>query len=166
MIPRRSQPGSALLLVVILLGVLAAVGAAAVALSSRDRINAGAKTRRDLMIACATAAQMKTWAELSRYGPKWLGSPDSMATETVLADGTRFAPLHYAQSAGAAIKDVVVAFSDPVAAEITRDITNRSQALMGNATATRSVARCTIPGGLLSPDRVLEVEFSMRLPVK
>ncbi len=46
----RSALGSTLLLVVILLGVLAAIGAAAVSLSSRDRINAGAKSRRDLMV--------------------------------------------------------------------------------------------------------------------
>jgi hypothetical protein len=163
MIRTRPQPGSALLLVIILLGILAAIGAAAVTLSSRDRINAGAKTRRDLMVACASAAQMKTWAELNRYGTKWFNPGAYTATETVLADGTRLAPLHYGQDTSAYISDVTVTFPDPIGGEIAMDFTNRSTATMGHGSGRRAIARCVVPGGLLSPDRVLEVEFAIRL---
>lgn len=163
--PRPPSPrGSALLLVIILLGVLAAIGAAAVSLSSRDRINAGAKARRDLMVACASAAQVKVWAELARYGPRWLGS-DTPIAELVLADGTKLGPLHYDQTAsGLVAKDVVVALS---AAEFgdeqVIDLSNRSTALMGSGKAYRCVARCTFPGVIpFAPDRQLEVEFQLR----
>lgn len=164
MLRSRPHTGSALLLVVILLGVLAAIAGATVALSSRDRINASAKSRRDLVVSCANAAQMKVWAELARYGPKWFG--DFAGTETVLADGTRLAPVHYDQAASVQIKDVVVTFTDPIGSEMAKDMTNRSQALMNQGNAKRAVARCVIPGGAFSPDRVLEIEFSMRLPTK
>lgn len=159
----RSHAGSALLLVVILLGVLAAIGAAAVTLSARERINAGAKSRRDLMLACANAGQMKVWAEMAKYGSRYLKSPDFTATETVLADGTRLAPLHYQQSAGTPIQSVVVTYKDPIGAEFALDFTNRSQGLQIQGRGKRAVARCVVPGGLLSPDRVLEVEFAMRV---
>ena len=42
------------------------------------------------------------------------------------------------------------------------DLTNRSTALIGAGRAYRCVARCTVPGGALSPDRELEVEFQIR----
>lgn len=162
---RPRTHGSALLLVVILLGVLAAIGAAAVSLSSRDRINASAKSHRDLMTACASAAQLKVWAELARYGPKWFGS-DARTTEFSLPDGTRLAPLHYGQTTATLVKDVVVSFKDPVADEMVRDLTNRSQPLLAQGAAQRCVARCTVPGGMFQPDRVLEVEFMLRVITK
>ena len=42
------------------------------------------------------------------------------------------------------------------------DLTNRSTALIGAGRAYRCVARCIVPGGALSPDRELEVEFQIR----
>jgi hypothetical protein len=163
MIRTRPQRGSALLLVIILLGILTAIGAAAVTLSSRDRINAGAKTRRDFMLACANAAQLKVWAELNRYGTKWFQPGAFQATELVLADGTRLAPLHYGQDTSTYISDVVVTFNDPMNSEVAVDLTNRSGGLMAFGSGRRTIARCVVPGGLFSPDRVLEVEFAIRL---
>ena len=149
----------------ILLGVLAAIGAAAVSLSSRDRINAGAKSRRDLVAACASAAQVKIWAELARYGPRWLGS-DTPIEELVLADGTRLGPLHYGQTPSGppalVAKDVVMALAGEFGDEEALDLSNRSTALIGAGHAYRCVARCTVPGGALSPNRELEVEFQIR----
>lgn len=165
--PRQPDLGSALLLVLILLGVLAAIGGAAVTLSSRDRINAGAKTRRDVMTACARAAQVKVWAEMAKYGPRWLGS-DNAVTELVLSDGTRLGPLHYdTNPAGLKVKDVVVGLASEFGDESVVDLTNRSTALIGAGKAYRCVARCTVPGGGLPPplgppDRQLEVEFQIR----
>jgi hypothetical protein len=157
----RSAAGSTLLLVIILLGVLAAIGAAAVTLSSRERINASAKSRRDLSAACAQAAQVKLWAELAKYGPRWLGS-DTLVTEFTLPDGTRLGPLHYDQTAGAVVaKDVVVGLASEFGDESVVDLTNRSTALIGAGKAYRCVARCVVPGGL-GPDRQLEVEFQIR----
>ncbi len=159
---RRSARGSTLILVVILLAVLAAIGAGAVTLASRDRINAGAKTRRDLMAACASAAQVKIWAELARYGPRWLGS-DTPLSELTLADGTRLAPVHYSQiPSGLVAKNVVVALAAEFGDEAVVDLTNRSTALIGAGRAYRCVARCLVPGGPWSPDRELEVEFQIR----
>jgi hypothetical protein len=156
-----------MILVVILLGVLAAIGGAAVTLSSRDRINAGAKTRRDAMAACAQAAQVKVWAELAKYGPRWLGS-DTPITELVLGDGTRLGPLHYdSPASGVVAKDVVVGLASEFGDESVVDLSNRSTSLIGAGKAYRCVARCTFPGGGLPPplgppDRMLEVEFQIR----
>jgi hypothetical protein len=160
----RSASGSTLLLVVILLGVLAAIGAAAVTLSSRDRINAAAKSRRDLVAACAHAAQVKLWAEVAKYGPRWLGS-ETPITEFTLPDGTRLGPLHYGQTPGGTpvltVKDVIVGLASEFGDEAVVDLTNRSTALIGAGRAYRCVARCTVPG-LAGPDRQLEVEFQIR----
>lgn len=162
--PRPPAPhGSALVLVVILLGVLAAIGAAAVSLASRDRINAGAKTRRDVMVACASAAQVKVWAELARYGPRWLGS-DTAIAELTLPDGTRLGPLHYGQSTGSVVaKDVIVALAAEFGDESVVDLSNRSTGLIGAGRAYRAVARCLVPGpNVFTADRELEVEFQIR----
>jgi hypothetical protein len=163
-LPARSAQGSTMLLVIILLGVLAAIGGAAVTLSSRDRINAGAKGRRDALAACAQAAQVKVWAELARYGPRWLGS-DTPVAEMVLADGTRLGPLHYdSPPTGVVAKDVVVGLASEFGDESVVDLSNRSTSLIGAGKAYRCVARCVVPGGGLlgAPDRMLEVEFQIR----
>ena len=159
----RSALGSTLLLVIILIGVLAAIGAAAVALSARDRINASAKSRRDLASACASAAQVKIWAEIARYGPRWLGSSTIPVAEFTLADGTRLGPLHFDQTVGSlVVTDVVLGLSSEFGDESVVDLSNRSSALIAAGKAYRCVARCVVPGGYLGPDRQLEVEFQIR----
>lgn len=155
--------GSVIVLVVILLGVLAAIGGAAVLLSSRDRVNAAAKGNRDMMASCARAAQVKVWAEISKYGTGWLGSSTPI-TEFTLPDGTRLGPLHYGQttSMGLVAKDVVVALSSEFGDESVVDLTNRSTALLAGSKTYRCVAHCVIPGNWITPDRELEVEFIIR----
>ncbi len=158
-----SAAGSALVLVVILLAVLAAIGGAAVMLSSRDRINAAAKANRDTMTACARAAQVKVWSEIARYGIGWLGSTNPIA-EFTLPDGTRLGPLHYDQttSMGLTVSNVVVAMASEFGDESVTDLTNRSTALIAGGKTYRCIAKCTIPGNVLTPDRQLEVEFVIR----
>ncbi|SRR6266568_424148 len=167
--PRTRSPrpsGSTLVLVVILLGVLAAIGGAAVLLSSRDRINASAKSRRDTSVACARAAQAKIWSEIARYGTGWLSSSTVQVTEFVLPDNTRLGPLHYDQTTGGATplvaKDVVVALSSEFGDESVVDLSNRSASMLASSKTYRCVAKCTIPGSWLTPDRQLEVEFIIR----
>lgn len=63
-----SSRGSTLLIVLIILGVLAAVIAAALALSGRDREANAAKTRTDVLRACAEAAGRVVWAEMANTG--------------------------------------------------------------------------------------------------
>jgi hypothetical protein len=165
--PRSHPPrtaGSVLVLVVILLGVLAAIASAAVMLSSRDRINASAKSHRDVTVACARAAQAKIWAEIATYGTGWLTSTTIPVTEFTLPDGTRLGPLHYDQTTtmGLVAKDVVVALSSEFGDESAVDLSNRSAGLLGSSKTYRCVAHCIIPGTFLSPDRQLEVEFIIR----
>ncbi len=97
--PLDTRPrGSTLLLVVILLGVLAVIGVAAVSLGSQERTNASAKGKRDAVAACANAARMALWAELARYGSAYLTSSNPVG-EIVLPDGTTLAaPAHYASA--------------------------------------------------------------------
>lgn len=153
----RVDRGSTLLIVMILLTVLAAIGAAAVTLSSRDRINASAKTRRDMVTACASAAQAKIWAEVARYGPQWLGS-DNAISEMTLNDGTRLGPLHYDQTpTGLVVKNVVLGLAAEYGDEAVVGLSNRSSGLISAGHTYRCVARCVDPAG-----RQLEVEFQLR----
>ncbi|SRR6266568_1250931 len=159
---RTPRPtGSTLVLVVILLGVLAAIGGAAVMLSSRDRINASAKSHRDTMVACARAAQAKIWSEVAKYGTGWLTS-STPVTEFTLRDGTRLGPLHYDQNTTVTAKDVIVALASESGDETAVDLSNRSAALLGSSKTYRCVAHCVIPGTWTTPDRELEVEFVIR----
>ncbi len=154
--------GSTLLFAIILVSVLAAIGGAAVLLSSRDRINASAKTKHDVVAACAGAAQAKLWAELTRYGSNLLGSSTAV-TELTLADGTRLGTLHYDQSAGVPFSSVAVLLQNDYGDAEVQDLTNRASGLLGNGRTFRVVARCTIPGaGLFSRDRAVEVELRFR----
>jgi hypothetical protein len=161
--PDRSALGSTLLLVMILLGVLAAIGAAAVTMASRDRINASAKTRRDMIVACAQAAQAKVWAEVARYGPRWFGS-DASAVEFSLADGTRLGPLHYDQNPGVLVKNVMPVISKSCGTDgFAQDLTNTTNGLMPTCNTVSALARCTIPSRMTGgPDSQLEVEFVIR----
>lgn len=163
--PTRLRPpaprGSTLLIAVILVSVLAAIGGAAVLLSSRDRINAGAKTRRDVVSACASAAQAKLWADLARYGPSLFGS-DTPVPELTLADGTKLGTLHYGQAAGIPMSRVAILLSNDFGDDAIVDLTNRATGLLGNSRAFRITARCTVPGGAFAPDRQVEVELRLR----
>jgi hypothetical protein len=164
--PRSRRPtGSTLVLVVILLGVLAAIAAAAVTLSSRDRINASAKSRRDESVACARAAQVKIWSEIAKYGTGWLTSTNPV-TEFTLPDGTRLGPLHYGQTVGGGLtaKDVIIQLASANGDEQVVDLSNRSAGLIGSSKTYRCVAHCVVPGNLFTftPDRELEVEFIIR----
>lgn len=108
---RHSSPrGSALLLAMLLLAVLTVIGTAAVALSSQERQNAAAKARLDFITACANAAQMKIWAEMTQYGLSYLGSTVQVSTMDV-GNGTKVtAPGHYddvTASTARLVKDVV-----------------------------------------------------------
>lgn len=85
-------------MVTVLLGVLAVIGVAAATLGSRERINAAAKGRRDMMAACANAARMVIWAEVAKHGSSRL---QQQLTEQrfTLADGTVLsAPSHYSDA--------------------------------------------------------------------
>lgn len=88
MVHHRNHPrGSALVLAVILLAVLAVIGVAAARLGSQERVNASAKGRRDQMAACARAAAVQLWAEISRVGPGFLTST-TPPVGLILPDGT------------------------------------------------------------------------------
>jgi hypothetical protein len=147
---------------VILVAVLAAIGGAAVLLSSRDRINANAKTRRDVISACASAAQAKLWADLAKFGPNLFGSTNPIA-ELTLADGTRLGTLHYGQTAATInMSNVAVLLANDFGDGQVTDLTNRASGLLPNSRAYRVVARCTVPGGMFQADRQVEVELRLR----
>ena len=152
--------GSTLLLVVILLGVLAVIGVAAVSLGSQERTNASAKGKRDAVAACANAARMALWAELARYGSAYLTSSNPVG-EIVLPDGTTLAaPAHYASAGSDALPVVKIVRTHRVvrsAAAKTADLTNRMEAAQSQlgGTAYTVVARCRDAKG-----REDEIEFT------
>lgn len=128
--PTRPNPeprGSTLLLVVILLSVLTIVGVTAVRLSSQERVNAHAKDTRDRLVACANAARLQLWAELTRSGPEYLKSADP-AVEIRLPDGTVLsAPGHFTSAGKDALPVVDLIDTVPLitaAKSVERDITN------------------------------------------
>jgi hypothetical protein len=159
-VSKTSARGSTLLLAMVLLAVLSVIGVAAVSLSSQERNNASAKARRDALVACANAAQSVIWAELMRFGPRYLGSSLPVATAT-LPDGTELALAHYMNDPSITLVNQVVT---PVACtgddengpEQVVDLTNRDAALRLSGHCYRIVARCTDPAG-----RKLEVEVAV-----
>ncbi len=158
--PRRvlgSARGSTLLLAIILLGVLAVIGVAAVALSSQERTNAAIKSRRDALVACANAAQAALWKELLMYGPRYLGS-DKLAGTITLPDGTRLSMGHYGQDPTTTVVKQAV---KPVACDSGQteefvDLTNRDAYLRLGGHCYHVVAHCRDTMG-----REFEIEFGI-----
>jgi len=62
---RRPPRGSALILVVIILAVLALMGVAALSLSQQEAANVSRQVNYQMVVACAEAAQRKIWAEIA-----------------------------------------------------------------------------------------------------
>ena len=60
--------GSALLVAITAMAVLAFIAAAAILIASRERGAASAKGRQDMMRACAEAAARMVWAEMANQG--------------------------------------------------------------------------------------------------
>lgn len=161
----RTRPprGSTLLMVTVLLAVLAVIGVAAVSLSSRERINAAAKGKRDTMVACANAARMVIWAEVARYGSARL---QQQLTEQVftLADGTTLsAPSHYSDSTDLQVTSLTRnpapisgAGSGTMLGGLSTNFIGPNTAGLGSsATAYNFVVRCRDRSG-----RSTEVEFT------
>ena len=162
-----SARGSTLLVSMILLAVLSLIGVAAVSLSGRERVAAGARSGNAMLVECAQAAQAQVFAELARWGPGYLTSARQLDTVT-LPDGTVLtAPAHYGTNLGAAtpptVKDVVLtvvqgAGGGPVQET---DCTNKACFMSGTSQDPYVVvARCTDKAG-----RTYEAELSFRLGI-
>lgn len=161
--PRRSPPrGSTLVLTTILLLVLTLIGVAAVRLASQERINAASKGTRDQLVACANAARLQLWAEISRVGPAYLKG-ESAAVDINLPDGTTLTtPAHFSFANKDARPIVELVSLTPMftgKAGGGGDMTNKMvdprklQGSLGN----RILARCRDPKG-----RELLVEFTTK----
>ena len=155
----RTPPrGSTLLMVTILLGVLAVVGVAAVSLGAQERINAGAKGKKDMMSACAAAARLLVWAEAAKYGTGRLGN--ALTEERVrLSDGTILSmPAHYADATNLQVVKLDAHPTPNAASSSTAvDCTNTycGDDVTSSANAYDFIARCRDAQG-----RETEVEFS------
>lgn len=158
---RRTSRGSALLMVMVLLGVLAAVGVAAVSLGSRERVNAAAKGKRDRLASCANAARMLVWAELARFGTGRLR--EAMTEQrAVLSDGTTLSfPAHYAATDDVQVADLRY-YKTPEAASSGGAVDCTNAYCPDDATGGRNaytfVVKCRDQAG-----RQFEVEFSTML---
>jgi hypothetical protein len=153
----RPHRGSTLLLALILLGVLSVIAVSAVALSSQERVNAATKSRRDALAACAAAAQGALWAELLRYGPRYLGSL-LPAGKIELPDGTVLSMGHYDQEPSVTLVSQTVrpVACDAGQAEEFVDLTNRDAVLRVGGHCYKVAAHCKDTAG-----RELEIEFGI-----
>lgn len=158
----RFPAGSSLLLVVVLLLVMSVIGVAAVSVASQERTNASAKGRYDRLVACASAAQGKLWAELARYGPAYLTQATPVTTLTLPDGSTVTAPGHYGAAATPPnVKDVVVTLVDAAGGGNTAvgpgDLSNGGTALSPIGSTNVFVATCKDAQG-----NEFEVEFAIR----
>lgn len=64
----RRQRGSAMVLVVIILAVLAMLGAAALRLAQQEAVNVSRRIDYQVLASCAEAAQKRVWADIAKYG--------------------------------------------------------------------------------------------------
>lgn len=160
---RTSHPrGSTLLLTVVLLVVLTVMGVAAIRLGTQERTNAAAKEKRDYLVACANAARLQVWAELSKRGADYLAAAE-LPGKIVLADGTELeapsAPTGSAK-AGSYVMDLVevkTMLTTKVTASV--DMTNRmvNPQDLNRSAGNVILARCRDPKG-----RELYVEFTTK----
>ncbi len=160
--PSQAARGSSLVLAMILLGVLAVIGVAAVQLGSQERVNAAGKARRDLMLACAHAARAQLWIELTRGGSTYLQSETALPPVLILPDGTELqspsAPT-WSDKDGQPIAKLIelVTLNLPTEAAI-RDLTNTMTGGRGpGSKGNRILARCRDAKG-----RELSVELNTR----
>lgn len=155
----RGQRGSALLTTMVLIGVLLVIGVAAISLSSRERMNAGAKDKLDFAQACGNAAQAHIWSELAAFGTGRLGDQVSVVSPITLPDGTTLAVGHYSTDPSTVkVKDIVsFAKNDSNSPLAERDSTNTMIARNPGATTYSIQARCIDAAG-----RETEVEFGVR----
>ena len=153
----RPERGSTLVLAMVLLAVLSIVGVGAVALSMQERTNAGLKTHRDRLVACAAAAQAAIWAEMLAYGPSFLPASGAPVPEITLPDGTRFRAGHYHDTGTVVVNTAVrVVPCRDAKSEDYVDLTNRDSAFFQAGNCYAITARCAD-----SQDRELEVEFGI-----
>lgn len=159
----KSPRGSALLLAIILLLVLAVIGAVAVSVASQERVNASAQAKVEFLTACANAAQAKIWAEMAQYGMGYLGSAVQV-TPATLPDGTKImAPAHYGDMDPSApfrlVKDIVLKHENAGAdnAMNERDCTNGACGLLPLGSTYSMTALCTDPAG-----RQYELELGVK----
>jgi len=158
-----TQPrGSTLLLTVVLLAVLAVIGVAAVRLGAQERTNAAAKETRDELVACANAARLQLWAEISRHGSEYVQTND-IAGEIVLPDGTTLRAPAKPSSEGKDARPVyeLVELTPMITAKASGmgNMTNRmaDPRSLSNSMGYRMLARCKDPRG-----RELYVEFTTK----
>jgi len=160
--PRSTARGSTLLLAVILLAILAFVGVTAVRLGSQERVNAAAKGRRDMLVACANAARFQLFRALSASGPGYMQST-VVPTTVTLPDGTELtapaAPTGSAKDGGTVADIVKIEQLLSAKATATRDLTNTivSSRTLSNSQGYAVLARCRDDKG-----RELLAEFTIK----
>jgi hypothetical protein len=148
----------------ILLAILAVIGVAAVRLGSQERVNASAKGKRDMLVACANAARIALWTDLTRNGTGFLKSSSPPSTIT-LPDGTTLtapaAPSGSPKDGLPMAELVEVTPMHTIELAATRSFTNTimSGDFQGNAGGNgfKVVARCRDPKG-----RELLVELALK----
>lgn len=100
-LPGRPR-GSSLLMVVIILGVLALLAAAALQIAEAQSVTVNKQISYERLLSCAEAAQKKLWAEYAQYGATLTNVFPTVVpgTNTLLQIG------HYEANPGAAVSVV------------------------------------------------------------
>jgi hypothetical protein len=145
----------------IMIAILAVVGVAAVRLGSVERTNAAAKGKRDLLVACAHAARIAVWTQITRGGAGYMQATD-LPVAIILPDGTELmspAALTGSAKDGSPIMDLVdIVQIHSAETTATRDITNTmSGSRVPPGMGYRFLARCRDPKG-----RELAVELGLK----
>lgn len=122
---KRTQRGSALIVVVVALGVLMVLAVAGIIFTQRERGAAGAAAHAQLVSACAESARTYMLAHLRSVGV----APTNITLDSTLADDenpaarSRMLTGHYDQVAVTSV-DVVASGGFGASAGSARDITN------------------------------------------
>lgn len=160
--PRAHPRGTTLILAMILLAILAAIGVAAVRLGSQERVNASAKGRRDMLVACAHAARIRLFEMLDAKGPGYMQSTEIPASIT-LPDGTELTapavPTGSPKDGGTVVDIVELRQLLTAKATATRDLTNTmiDPRALSNSLGYGILARCRDSKG-----RELLAEFQIK----
>lgn len=155
--PRQHQRGSALLLAVVLVVILAVVGLGVVTRASREVEAAGAKRQLDKSTSCADAARELLVSQFQAFGM----NPGTLVLDTVIED-KRLTTGHYDNVAVTSVKGTGGAGGGALGAS---DMSNRVARTGMGGSLYRMTVVCSTAGADGGGSRQSEVEYVVRFGI-
>ncbi|MEI7704451.1 MAG: PilX N-terminal domain-containing pilus assembly protein [Deltaproteobacteria bacterium] len=162
----RSQRGSALIISVLVVLVVAIIGVSVIRFASREVAGASSARRHQSIVACAEAGRQAILAQFKALGT----APTALQALNLPMDAAnqvKGGHLGTTETSGIQVSQVVYLPQASFGPDrgVIQDVSNRVMATGGGGQPTKAVVRCVQPGLSGSPARELEVEFGLRFGI-